>query len=77
MLELTPPERLGEFYGLYGMVGRFAAVVGPALWALSVTAGHAAGLSTLKAQGGGILVLLGLILVSAIILRPLLKPMAS
>ncbi len=77
MLELTPPERLGEFYGLYGMVGRFAAVVGPALWALCVTVGQAAGLSTLKAQGGGILVLLGLIGVSAIILRPLLKPMTS
>ena len=34
MLVLAPPERLGEFYGLYSLVGRFAAVVGPALWAL-------------------------------------------
>lgn len=34
MLLLSPPDRLGEFYGLYSMVGRFAAVVGPALWAL-------------------------------------------
>jgi UMF1 family MFS transporter len=34
MLNLSPPDRVGEFYGLYGLVGRFAAVVGPALWAL-------------------------------------------
>lgn len=36
MLRLTPPERVGEFYGVYGMVGRFAAVVGPLAWALVV-----------------------------------------
>jgi UMF1 family MFS transporter len=34
MLQLSPPDRIGEFYGLYGMVGRFAAVLGPFLWAL-------------------------------------------
>ncbi|MBT8337795.1 MAG: MFS transporter, partial [Gemmatimonadetes bacterium] len=34
MLDLSPPDRVGEFYGLYGLVGRFAAVLGPALWAL-------------------------------------------
>lgn len=33
MLTLAPPARIGEFYGLYSMVGRFAAVVGPLLWA--------------------------------------------
>lgn len=34
MLTLSPPARIGEFYGLYSMVGRFAAVVGPLIWAL-------------------------------------------
>jgi UMF1 family MFS transporter len=34
MLRLTPPERIGEFYGLYGMMGRFGAVAGPFVWAL-------------------------------------------
>ncbi len=34
MLRLTPPDRIGEFYGFYGMVGRFAAVTGPLIWAL-------------------------------------------
>ena len=33
MLILSPPAKIGEFYGLYSMVGRFAAVVGPLLWA--------------------------------------------
>ncbi len=36
MLELSPPERLGEFYGLYATVGRFATIVGPLSWALVV-----------------------------------------
>jgi UMF1 family MFS transporter len=33
MLRLTPPARIGEFYGLYNMVGRFSAVTGPITWA--------------------------------------------
>ncbi len=33
MLVLSPPSRVGEFYGLYSMVGRFAAVIGPLVWA--------------------------------------------
>lgn len=33
MLILSPPAKVGEFYGLYSMVGRFAAVIGPLLWA--------------------------------------------
>jgi UMF1 family MFS transporter len=36
MLRLTPPARVGEFYGLYGMVGRFAAITGPLLWGVIV-----------------------------------------
>lgn len=36
MLRLTPPDRIGEFYGLYGMVGRFSAITGPFTWALIV-----------------------------------------
>jgi UMF1 family MFS transporter len=38
MLELSPPERLGEFYGLYATVGRFATIIGPLAWALVVDA---------------------------------------
>ena len=32
MLRLAPPQFVGEFYGLYAMVGRFAAIIGPFLW---------------------------------------------
>jgi UMF1 family MFS transporter len=32
MIELSPPERLGEFLGLYNLTGKFSAVLGPALW---------------------------------------------
>lgn len=33
MLRLAPADRVGEFYGLYALAGRFAAVAGPLLWA--------------------------------------------
>jgi UMF1 family MFS transporter len=36
MLQLSPPRYLGQFYGLYAMVGRFAAIIGPLLWAAIV-----------------------------------------
>jgi UMF1 family MFS transporter len=32
MLRLSPPRFMGEFYGLYSMVGRFAAIIGPFMW---------------------------------------------
>ena len=36
MLRLAPPQNIGQFYGLYAMVGRFAAIMGPLIWALVV-----------------------------------------
>ncbi len=36
MLRLSPPRYVGEFYGLYSMVGRFASIVGPFLWGFIV-----------------------------------------
>ncbi len=71
MLRLTPPSRIGEFYGLYGMVGRFSAVTGPLIWAgiawLTITK---FGLKPHVGQGIGWLVLLSLIIVSYVILHP-------
>ncbi|HEY8171168.1 MAG TPA: MFS transporter [Candidatus Limnocylindria bacterium] len=32
LLRLAPPERIGEMFGLYGLVGKFSAVVGPVLY---------------------------------------------
>lgn len=36
MLRLSPPRYLGQFYGLYSMVGRFASVIGPFMWGVIV-----------------------------------------
>jgi MFS transporter, UMF1 family len=32
MARLAPPRYYGQFFGLYAMVGRFAAIVGPFMW---------------------------------------------
>lgn len=37
LLRLTPPERIGEMFGLYGLVGKFSAVVGPILYGAIVS----------------------------------------
>jgi MFS transporter, UMF1 family len=34
LVALSPPEKLGEFFGFYSLAGRFSAVLGPALTAL-------------------------------------------
>ncbi len=71
MLRLTPPARIGEFYGLYGMVGRFSAITGPAIWALMTWLTiQVFGLAPRVGQGIGVLVLLVLVIASYAILRP-------
>ncbi|MGY8797790.1 MAG: MFS transporter [Longimicrobiales bacterium] len=62
MLILAPPRRLGEFYGLYSMVGRFAAIIGPAMFAL---VSHTLGWGRPAAMGS----LLVWILIAWVILR--------
>jgi UMF1 family MFS transporter len=70
MLRLTPPDRVGEFYGLYGMVGRFSAVTGPLLWsATTFIAVERGGLHELTGQAIAIVTLLAMILMSYLILR--------
>jgi UMF1 family MFS transporter len=70
MLRLTPPDRVGEFYGLYGMVGRFSAVTGPLLWGLTtyITV-ERGGMPEVQGQAFAILTLLGMIVVSFAILH--------
>jgi UMF1 family MFS transporter len=34
MARLAPPRYYGQFFGLYAMVGRFAAIIGPIMWGL-------------------------------------------
>jgi len=37
MQRISPPRHLGEFYGLYAAVGRFATILGPLMWGVIVT----------------------------------------
>jgi len=71
MLRLTPPHRIGEFYGLYGMVTRFSAVTGPLIWSavmyVVVTRG---GAEALQGQALAILCLLAMTIVGFVIVRP-------
>jgi UMF1 family MFS transporter len=70
MLRLTPPDRVGEFYGLYGMVGRFSAVTGPLLWGattwLTVEQGH---MPVVRGEAFAIITLLAMMLLAFAILR--------
>ncbi|HSU14622.1 MFS transporter [Longimicrobium sp.] len=72
MLRLTPPSRVGEFYGLYGMVGRFSAITGPVLWAAStyVTI-QLLHMAPRVGQGLSVIVLMGMIVASYLILQPI------
>lgn len=64
MVRISPPRRLGEFYGLYATVGRFATIAGPLVWALIV---DAAGLPRSVAMGAlGVFVLVGWIVLGKV-----------
>lgn len=70
MLRLTPPDRIGEFYGLYGMVGRFSAVTGPLLWGLTTyLVVERGGAHELTGQAFAILTLLAMVILSYWILH--------
>ena len=32
VIELSPPEKIGEFFGLYSLMGKMASIIGPLLW---------------------------------------------
>ena len=71
MLRLTPPDRVGEFYGLYGMVGRFSAITGPFLWGVTTRLlVDRSGLPVLTGEAVAILVLLVMMIVGYWILKP-------
>ena len=70
MLRLSPADRVGEFYGLYGMVGRFATITGPLLWGAVVYAVvQMGGYAPLTGQAFAIVMLLAMVVVSYWILR--------
>ncbi len=70
MLTFTPPEYTGEFFGLHGMVGKLARVVGPFMWAfISSTLG--------LGQPAAVVSLVVCLVVSYAILGRPREPMAS
>jgi UMF1 family MFS transporter len=71
MLRLTPPDRVGEFYGLYGMVGRFSAVLGPSLWGvITYIVVVRMGKPEVIGEALAIMMLLGMTIIAFRILRP-------
>jgi UMF1 family MFS transporter len=68
MVRLSPPQRIGEFFGLYGLVGKGSQVIGQLLYGLTL-------LLFFDSLGVGayqlaVLTLLGTMLLGAWILRP-------
>jgi UMF1 family MFS transporter len=68
MVRLSPPERVGEFFGLYGLVGKGSQVIGQLLYGVTL-------LVFFDSLGVGayqlaVLTLLGTMLIGAWILRP-------
>jgi MFS transporter, UMF1 family len=68
MLRLSPPERVGEFFGLYGLAGKFSAVTGPILYGSIVSTLLNAGWGK-GAYQVGILSFLILMIIGILILR--------
>ncbi len=76
MLRLSPPDQVGEFFGLYGIAGKFSAVTGPILYGSIVStllnAGWGAG-----AYQVGIFSFLILLVVGVVLLRGVAEPPAD
>lgn len=67
MYRLSPPDRLGEFYGLYGLVGKGSQVLGSLFWSATfIVAYQALGVATYQA---GILTLLVAMVIGMVIVR--------
>jgi UMF1 family MFS transporter len=73
LLRLVPPERRGEDFGLYALVGKLSSGFGPlVLWGGTILVAHdLAGLSRFDASRLAVAVLAGTALLGLLILRPL------
>ncbi len=64
---LSPPERLGEFFGLFSLAGRFSAILGPALTAiLLVVFGRGAPAYRISVGSLALIIGLGIIFLSRV-----------
>jgi len=76
LLRLSPPDQVGEFFGLYGIAGKFSAVTGPILYGVIVSTLLNAGRGSAAYQVG-IFSFLILLLVGAWLLRGVPEPAAD
>jgi UMF1 family MFS transporter len=65
MARLAPPRYYGQFFGLYAMVGRFAAIIGPIMWALIADPRFLD-----WGQPAAVMFLLGWMVIAFLVLRP-------
>lgn len=73
MLRLSPPDKIGEFFGLYGLAGKFSAVTGPILYGTIVSVLLNAGWGN-GAYQVGILSFLVLMVIGMLLLRGVPEP---
>jgi MFS transporter, UMF1 family len=76
MLRLSPPDKIGEFFGLYGLAGKFSAVTGPILYGSIVSVLLNAGWGKTAYQVG-ILSFLVLMVIGMALLRGVPEPPAE
>jgi UMF1 family MFS transporter len=73
MLRLSPADRVGEFFGLYGLAGKVSAVTGPILYGVIVSTLLDAGFGSAAYQVG-IFSFLALLAVGVVLLRGVPEP---
>lgn len=73
--QLAPPETHGTVFGIWALVGRAAAVVGPLVWGVTVTLGQGLGEDRFRLALGsqGIMLLLGWLLLTGMPRGPSVK----
>jgi len=71
LIELSPKENIGRFFGLYSLSGKTAAIIGPLFWGIAVWS--LSGFGNAVAYRGAVCTLAVMIAIGAIILHPLKK----
>jgi MFS transporter, UMF1 family len=81
LLRLSPPDQIGEFFGLYGIAGKFSAVTGPVLYGVIVStlldAGWKSGAYQVGIFSFIILMLIGIWLLRGVTEPPLVMELAA